>query len=54
MAKTDFHLFFLCPFTKAAWFLKPWFLRSKVFTQNTNSFAYVLFYLLSIGHPEEV
>jgi hypothetical protein len=46
--------FFLCPFAKAAWFLKPWFPRSEVFTQNANYFASVLFYLLSIGHPEEV
>jgi hypothetical protein len=52
MPETDFHLFFLCPFAKAAWFLKPWFLRSEVFTQNTNSFASILISLLSFGHPE--
>jgi hypothetical protein len=46
------HLFFLCPFAKAAWFLEPWFLRSEIFTQDTNSFASVLLSLLSSGHPE--
>jgi hypothetical protein len=50
LPKTDFHLFFLCPFAKAAWFLNPWFLRSKILTQNVNSFATVLH---SLNHPEE-
>jgi hypothetical protein len=47
MPEIDFHLFFLCPFAKATWFL-----RFKIFTQNTNSFASVLLSLLSSGHPE--
>jgi hypothetical protein len=52
MPETDFHLFFLYPFAKAAWFLEPWFFRSEVFTQNSNSFASVLISLLSSAHPE--
>jgi hypothetical protein len=52
LPKPDFHLFFLCLFAKAAWFLEPWFLRSEIFMQNANSFALVLFSLLSSGHPE--
>jgi hypothetical protein len=52
LPETDFHLFFLYPFAKAAWFLEPWFLRSEIFMQNANSFASVLLSLLSSGHPE--
>jgi hypothetical protein len=50
--KPSFIYFFLCPFVKASWFLKPWFLRSEVFTQNVNSFAEVLHTLLSMNHPK--
>jgi hypothetical protein len=52
LPETDFHLFFLCPFAKAAWFVSPWFLRSESFVLNANSFASVLLSLLSSGHPE--
>jgi hypothetical protein len=52
MPETDFHLFFLCPFAKAAWFVSPWFLRSETFVLNANSFASVLLALISSGHPE--
>jgi hypothetical protein len=52
LPETDFHLFFLGPFAKAAWFLEPWFLRSEIFMHNANSFALVLLSLLSSGHPE--
>jgi hypothetical protein len=52
LLETDFHLFFLCPFAKAAWFLSPWFLRPEVFTQNVDSFSSVLLSLLSLDHPE--
>jgi hypothetical protein len=52
LPETDFHLFFLCPFAKAAWFSNPWFLRSEAFVQNANSFDAVLLSLLSSGHLE--
>jgi hypothetical protein len=46
------HLFFLCPFAKAAWFDKPWFLRTEVITQNVHSIALVIKSLLWLNHPE--
>jgi hypothetical protein len=52
MPESDFHLFFLCPFAKAAWFSQPWFLRYEIFALNATSFASVLVSLLSSGHPE--
>jgi hypothetical protein len=52
LPKTNFHLFFLCPFAKAAWFMPPWYLRSETFIHNANSFASVLLSFLSSGHPE--
>jgi hypothetical protein len=52
MPETDFHLFFLCPFVKAAWFSKPWFLRSEVLVQNANSFVALLLSLLSSGQSD--
>jgi hypothetical protein len=52
LPETDFHLFFLCPFAKASWFMPPWYLRSETFVLNANSFASVLLSLLLSGHPE--
>jgi hypothetical protein len=46
------HLFFLRPFAKAAWFDKPWFLRTEVITQNVHSVALVIKSLLWLNHPE--
>jgi hypothetical protein len=52
LPETDFHLFFLRPFAKAAWFISPWFLKSELFAFNANSMASVLLSLLSSSHPE--
>jgi hypothetical protein len=52
VSETDMHLFFLCPFAKAAWFDKPWFLRTEVITQNVTSIALVIKSLLWLNHPE--
>jgi hypothetical protein len=51
--ESDMHLFFLCPFAKAAWFHGPWFLISEVITQNLTSIAMVIKSLLNLKHPEE-
>jgi hypothetical protein len=46
------HLFFLCPFAKAAWFHKPWFLRSEILMQSVHSVASAIQSLLWLNHPE--
>jgi hypothetical protein len=46
--------FFLCPFAKAACFINPWFFRREVLTQNVNSFATVLNFILSLNHPKAI
>jgi hypothetical protein len=46
------HLFFLCPFAKAAWFHKPWFLRTEILMQNVHSVAAAIKSLLWLNHPK--
>lgn len=47
----DFHLFFLCPFVKAAWFNSPWFLKRDVLVHGHNTIYSLLTHLLSLNHP---
>jgi hypothetical protein len=51
LPEDDFHLFFNCPFARAAWFHEPWFIRADFFTQNSSSFAQIILNLLAINHP---
>jgi hypothetical protein len=47
----DIHLFFTCPFSKAAWFCAPWFIRSEYIVANCNSLTQIILNLLSMNHP---
>ena len=47
----EVHLFFLCPFAKAAWFASPWHLRSEVFATNHHSIPAIIHAILASGHP---
>lgn len=47
----DLHLFFNCPFAKAAWFAHPWYIRSQSLTANCTSLQHVIQALLDMNHP---
>ncbi|XBH90806.1 hypothetical protein VPH35_082361 [Triticum aestivum] len=49
----EFHLFFLCNFSRAAWFSSPWFLQSDALIQGHSTMHSVLFDLLRMGHPHD-
>lgn len=51
LEEDDVHLFFTCPFVKAAWFLEPWFIRTDILIQNCNSLSEIILNLLNMNHP---
>jgi hypothetical protein len=48
----DMHLFFLCPFSKAAWYSHPWYLRTEVLAASHSNIPDMIQVLLSSGHPQ--
>jgi hypothetical protein len=51
LPEDDVHLFFTCSFARAAWFHRPWFIRSDIFVQNVNSMAQIVQNLMTLNHP---
>lgn len=47
----EMHMLFLCPFSKAAWFSSPWFIRTEVFAATHPSVPELIQALLSSAHP---
>ena len=47
----DMHLLFLCPFSKAAWYNHPWYLRTESFAALHHNIPNMIQALLSSGHP---
>jgi hypothetical protein len=47
----EIHLFFLCPFSRAAWFTHPWHLKSDVLVANQDSMHSIISSMLSMNHP---
>jgi hypothetical protein len=45
------HMLFLCPFAKAAWFCKPWFIKTELLAAAHPSMPDIIHALLSCGHP---
>jgi beta-galactosidase beta subunit len=49
--ETDQHLFFLCPFARASWFMNPWHLKIDQFVSPSDSISQILIKLLNMNHP---
>jgi hypothetical protein len=49
--ETDMHLFFLCPFARAAWFAKPWYVKIDQMINLNGSFTQTLSNFLNTHHP---
>lgn len=47
----EMHLLFLCPFSKAAWFSHPWYIKIETLAATCPSIADMIQSLLSFGHP---
>ncbi|XBI37679.1 hypothetical protein VPH35_122919 [Triticum aestivum] len=47
----EMHMFFLCHFSKAAWFSSPWFIRTEVIAANHYSTPQIIQALLTSAHP---
>ena len=48
----EMHLFFLCPFAKAAWYSYPWFIKTEPIAQHNISVPQMIKALLSSNHPQ--
>ena len=51
LQEDEVHLFFTCPFVKAAWFPAPWYIRTELITHNCTDLAQIILTLLNINHP---
>jgi hypothetical protein len=47
----EMHLLFLCPFSKAAWFSHPWYIKTEHLAAAQPSIPGMIQSLLSSGHP---
>jgi hypothetical protein len=50
-AEDEMHMLFLRPFSKAAWFSSPWFIRTEAIAAHNQSVSQMIQALLSLGHP---
>ena len=47
----EMHMLFLCPFSKAAWFFSPWYIRTEVLAEHNHSIPQMIMALLHSAHP---
>ena len=47
----EMHLFFLCPFAKAAWYSRPWFIKTELIFNDHHLLPDMIHFLLSSNHP---
>ncbi|XBH54174.1 hypothetical protein VPH35_076535 [Triticum aestivum] len=48
----EMHMFFLCPFSKAAWFCSPWFIKTEILAAVNHFIPIMIQTLLNSGHPQ--
>lgn len=49
--KDEMHMLFLCPFSKAAWFCSPWYIKIEFLAAHHRSIHDMIEALLNSGHP---
>jgi hypothetical protein len=47
----EMHMLFLCPFSKAAWFSPPWYIRTEVLAVDNQTIPQMIKILLELDHP---
>jgi hypothetical protein len=47
----EMHMLFLCPFSKAAWFSSPWYIKTELIAANHHSVPDMIQYLINSRHP---
>jgi hypothetical protein len=48
----EMHLLFLCPFSKAAWYCHPWYIRIETLAAMHHNVPALIQALLLSGHPQ--
>jgi hypothetical protein len=48
----EMHMLFLCPFSKAAWYCNPWFIKTEFIAEHHTSIPDMISTLLASQHPE--
>uniref|UniRef100_A0ACD5Y7N7 Uncharacterized protein n=1 Tax=Avena sativa TaxID=4498 RepID=A0ACD5Y7N7_AVESA len=48
----EMHIFFLCPFSKAAWYCYPWFIKIELIAEHHPSIPDLIKALLASQHPQ--
>lgn len=51
LQENDIHLFFTCPFAKAAWFLDPWYMNTEILAQHYEPIPAIINAILNSSHP---
>ena len=51
VVEDEMHIFFLCQNSKAAWFSKPWFIKTEFIAQHNTSVPSIIQFILSSNHP---
>ena len=52
LLEDEMHMLFLCPFSKAAWFCHPWYIRTETLAALHHNIPGMIQFLLSSSHPQ--